>query len=222
MAQPTPRVTLYFAPRSRALRALWLLGELGVDYELRELDLTRNDQKSPEFLALNPMGKVPVVTVDGHPVWESTAIVAQLCDLFPEAGLAPAIGTPERGDYYRWLSFGTGIMEPAFMDLMKHADVNPLQAGWGDFASVKRAIAAGLAEGDWLLGERFTGADIVTGGALEWFNQWAAESFADIPRLDAYLARIRARPALLRAREIDQEILARQEVDRHQSASSDS
>ena len=224
MAETAPRITLHFAPRSRALRALWLLEELGADYELRIVDLTRGEQKSAEMLALNPMGKVPVVTVDGHPLWESTAIVAQLCDLFPAAGLAPPVGAPERGDYYRWLSFGTGIMEPAFMDLMKRTEVNPVQAGWGDFASVKRALAQGLAEGDWLLGARFSGADIVTGGALDWFTGWAGAQFADIPGLDAYLARLRARSALLRAREIDAEILARLEAGKtgDQSASSDS
>jgi glutathione S-transferase len=214
MSTSTPKITLHFAPRSRAARALWLLEELDAPYELIPLDLTRNDQKSPEILALNPMGKVPVVVVDGHPVWETTAITAHLCDLFPEAGLAPQIGTPARADYYRWLSFGTGVMEPAFMDLMKGTEVNARQAGWGDFASVRRAVAAGIAEGPWLLGERFSGADIVTGGALDWFTTWAADKFADIPGLEGYLARLRARPALARAREIDQEILARQSAAR--------
>ena len=209
MSASKPKITLYFAPRSRAARALWLLEELGAPSDLLPLDLTKGDQKAPDLLALNPMGKVPLVTVDGHPVWETTAITAHLCDLFPEAGLAPEIGTPARADYYRWLSFGTGVMEPAFMDLMKKTEVNARQAGWGDFASVKRAVAAGLAGGPWLLGDRFSGADIVTGGALDWFTTWAADAFADIPGLDAYLARLRARPALLRAREIDQEIFTR-------------
>ncbi|PZQ47768.1 MAG: glutathione S-transferase [Rhodovulum sulfidophilum] len=211
-ASSTPKVTLYFAPRSRASRALWLLEELGVPYELRVLDLTRADQKTDELLALNPMGKVPIVTLDGHPIWETTAITAHLCDVFPEAGLAPKIGTPARADYYRWLSFGTGVMEPAFMDLVKKHEVNTRQAGWGDFASVKRAIAAGLEKGPWLLGDRFTGADLVTGGTLDFFTMWAADQFADIPGLDAYLKRLRARPALRKAREIDQEVFARQEA----------
>jgi glutathione S-transferase len=214
MASAPPKITLYFAPRTRALRALWLLEELGVSYELRILDLARGEQKTPEILALNPMGKVPIVTVDGHPVWETTAITAHLCDLFPAAGLAPAIGTPARADYYRWIGFGTGVMEPAFMDLVKKTEVNKHQAGWGDFDSVKRAVTAGLAKGPWLLGDRFTGADIVTGGALDWFSMWAPDQLSDVAGLEPYLARLRARPALLRAGEIDAEILAKQEKAR--------
>lgn len=202
-------IALYFAPRSRSLRALWLLEELGVAYRLVPLSLDRGDHKSPEMLALNPMGKVPVVTVDGHPVWETPAIIAHLCDLFPEAGLAPAPGTAARADFYRWLSFGTAVMEPAFMDHMKQHVVNPRQAGWGDFASMKAALAAGLANRDWLLGDRFSGADIIVGGNLNWFTMWAAAAFADIPGGGAYVERIRARPALIRANQIDQDLAAR-------------
>lgn len=202
----SPAVTLYFAPRSRASRALWLLEELGIAYELHVIDLSRNDQKDAEILALNPMGKVPIVTIDGYPIWESAAITAHLCDVFPEAGLAPRLATSARADYYRWLSFGTAVMEPAFMDLMKKTEVDPAQAGWGDFASVKHALGVGLARGPWLLGDQFSGADIITGGALDYFTMWASDHFADIPGLGAYLKRLRARPALLRAREIDQEV----------------
>lgn len=199
-------ITLYFAPRSRSLRALWLLEELGIEYTLLPVNLEAGEQKSPAMLALNPMGKVPVVTVDGHPVWETPAIIAHLCDIFPEAGLAPAVGSPARADYYRWLSFGTAVMEPAFMDFVKKTEVNPLQAGWGDFASMKAALDTGLSNGDWLLGSSFSGADIIVGGNLNWFSMWAAEAFADLPGLPDYVARIRARPALQRANQIDADL----------------
>lgn len=205
-AARSPAVTLYFAPRSRASRALWLLEELGVTYDLHVVDLDRNGQKGPEILALNPMGKVPIVTIDGYPVWESPAITAHLCDVFPEAGLAPRLATSARADYYRWLSFGTAVMEPAFMDLMKKTEVDPSSAGWGDFASVKHALGVGLARGPWLLGAQFSGADIITDGALDYFTMWASGHFADIPGVKAYLDRLRARPAYLRSREIDQKI----------------
>ena len=99
--------------------------------------LDRGDHKAPEILRLNPMGKVPIVVVDGHPVWESPAIVAHLGDLFPEAGLAPAPGTPERADFYRWLSFATAVMEPAFAEHMMQHKPNLRAFGWGDFASMK-------------------------------------------------------------------------------------
>lgn len=194
-----PEITLYFAPRSRSLRALWLLEELGASFTLVPLDLERGDHKTAAMLRLNPMGKVPVVTVDGHPVWESPAIVAHLCDVFPEAGLAPAPGTPARADFYRWLSFATAVMEPAFAEHMSQREGNPRAYGWGDFASMKRALAAGLAAGDWLLPQGFSGADLLVGGNLAWFTSWAPEAFSDVPGLDPYVERVRSRPAYRRA-----------------------
>jgi glutathione S-transferase len=201
-----PEITLYFAPRSRSIRALWLLEEIGAPYDVVPLDLESADHKAPEILALNPMGKVPIVVVDGHPVWESPAIVAHLADLFPEAGLAPAPGTPDRADYYRWLSFATAVMEPAFAEHMAQREGNPRAYGWGDFASMKAALGLGLAGGDWLLPQGFTGADLLIGGNLAWFVTWAPQAFADLPGIDAYVARIRARPAHVRAWEREAEI----------------
>jgi glutathione S-transferase len=198
-----PQVTLYHAPRSRSLRARWLLEELGVPYEVRLLDLDKGDHKRADYLALNPMGKVPTVVVDGHPVWESPAIVAHLCDLFPEAGLAPAPGTAERADFYRWLSFATAVMEPAFMELRRGDPADPRQVGWGDFASVKAALAQGLDGRAWLVGGAFSGADLMVGGNLAWFMGWAPEAFGEIPGVPAYVERVRARPAYWRAGEID-------------------
>lgn len=206
-----PEVTLYFAPRTRAIRALWLLEELGAPYRMVPLDYAQAEHKSPAMLALNPMGKLPVVTVDGHPVWESPAIIAHLCDLFPAAGLAPPVGTPARADYYRWLSFGTAVMEPAFNDHFHQREEVASRVGWGDFASMKAALAAGLSGRDWLVGDAFTGADLLIGGNLNWFTQWAAADFADIPGVDAYVARIRARPALARANAIEAELAANQQ-----------
>jgi glutathione S-transferase len=154
------------------------------------------------------MGKVPIVVVDGHPVWESPAIVAHLCDLFPEAGLAPATGTPARADFYRWLSFATAVMEPAFAERMMKHTPNPRAFGWGDFPSTKAALAEGLAGGDWLLASGFSGADLLVGGNLAWFTGWAPDAFADVPGLAPYVERIRARPAYRRAGEREAEVAA--------------
>jgi glutathione S-transferase len=203
-------ITLYHAPRSRSFRALWFLEELGAPYERVELNLDKGEHKSPELLRLNPMGKVPVVVVDGHAVWESPAVIAHLCDCHPEAGLAPPPGTPARADFYRWLSFATAVMEPAFADHFMQRESRPRQFGWGDFASMKAALAEGTAGGPWLLGEAFSGADVLLGSNLHWFSLWAAEALADVPGHDGYLARLRARPAFRRASEIDAEIAARQ------------
>ena len=209
-----PEIKLHFAPRSRSIRALWLLEELGAPFTLVPLSLERGDHKRPEFLKLNPMGKVPVVVVDGHPVWESPAIVAHLCDLFPEAGLAPAPGTPERADFYRWLSFATAVMEPALAEHMEKREGNPRAYGWGDFASMKAALAEGLAGSEWLLPRGFSGADLLVGGNLGWFTMWAPEAFADVAGAEAYVGRIRERPAHVRARQREAEILADIEAGR--------
>lgn len=207
-------ITLYFAPRSRSIRALWLMEEIGAPYQLIPMSLERGDQKEPAFRALNPMGKVPLVVVDGHPVWESPAIVAHLCDLFPTAGLAPAVGTPERADFYRWLSFSTAVLEPAFAEHMAKREGNPVAYGWGDFATMKRALAEGLSAGEWLLPDRFSGADILIAGNLGWFTMWAADAFSDIPNIEAYVTRARERPAHVRAREREAELIADIEAGR--------
>lgn len=204
-----PEITLYHAPRTRSFRALWFLEELGAPYTLESIDLERGEQKSSAHLARHPMGKVPLVEVDGLAVWETPAIFAHLSDLHPQAGLAPEIGTPERADYYRWLSFGTAVMEPAFMDMMKGHEVNPVQAAWGDFASMKTVLAQGLRAGDWLVGDTFSGADVLVGANLNWFAMWAAESFADLDGLAAYLERLRARDAFARATQIDVDVATR-------------
>lgn len=209
-----PEIRLHFAPRSRSIRALWLLEEIGAPYELIPMSLERGDHKTAEFLKLNPMGKVPVVVIDGKPVWESPAIVAHLTDLFPEAGLAPAPGTPERADFYRWLSFSTAVMEPAFAEFMAKADGNPRAYGWGDFASMKAALAEGMAGRRWLLPQGFSGADLLIGGNLGWFTMWAREPWADLPGLDDYVVRCRERPAHVRARAREAEIQAEIEAGR--------
>jgi glutathione S-transferase len=201
-----PDITLYFAPRSRSIRALWLLKELGAPFDLVPIDLEAGDHKASAVLALNPMGKVPIAVVDGHPVWESPAIVAHLCDLFPEAGLAPRIGTPERADFYRWLSFATAVMEPAFAEHMSQREGNPRGFGWGDFASMKVALGAGLTGRDWLLPDGFSGADLLVGGNLAWFTTWAPDAFADVSAAPAYVERIRARSANREAAQIEAEV----------------
>lgn len=205
-----PEITLYHAPQTRSFRALWFLEELGAPYRLVPLNLELGEQKSPDMLARHPMGKVPLVEVDGHAVWETPAIIAHLSDLHPDAGLAPPAGTPERADFYRWLSFGTAVMEPAFMDKMMGHAVNPVQAGWGDFETMKLALGQGLRAGDWLVGDRFSGADVLVGANLNWFAGWAAAAFADLDVMAPYLDRIRSRAGFQRASQIDVDLVTRQ------------
>lgn len=110
----SPEIILHHAPRTRSLTALWYLEELGLPYQVERFDIHSGRQKSPEFLKLNPAGKVPVVIVDGVAISERLAIIATLGDRFASGRLAPAPDHPERGAYFRWLSFAVGNMEPAF------------------------------------------------------------------------------------------------------------
>jgi len=107
-------VVLYGSPSTASLVVHWLLIELGIDHELRQLDFERREQKSPEYLALNPAGRVPALLIDGQVLTESAAIAMHLADLHPQAGLAPAPGTPARGDYYRWMCFCVYTLMPHY------------------------------------------------------------------------------------------------------------
>jgi glutathione S-transferase len=201
-------IKLYFAPQSRAFRILWLLEEMKAPYQLEALNLKTADHKSPKFLALNPMGKVPAVEVNGKVVWESPAIVAHLTDLHPECGLAPKVGTPARADFYRWLSFSTAVLEPAFMDHVTQQTPNPSAAGWGTFESMKKALATAFKPGPWVLGDAFSGADIMLGSNLNWFCMWKKASFEDVPGLLDYVGRIQSRDAFKKATVLEAEVLA--------------
>jgi len=112
------RVTLYSNPMSRGRTVQWLLDELGAPYDLKVLDLAKSEQKAPEYLAINPMGKVPAIVHRGVVVTEAAAICVYLADAFPQAGLAPKLDDPKRGTYLRWIFFGVGCFEPAVMDKM--------------------------------------------------------------------------------------------------------
>jgi glutathione S-transferase len=204
-----PRFLLHHAPRSRSARILWLLEEAGAPYALVRHDLDQATQKRPEFLAVNPFGKLPAL-IDRGPdgtweavVTESVAICAYVADVLPEAGLAPPPGTPERAAYATWLGFGAAALEPAFADLaFPRAQEPPARAiGWPPFAAALGRIEAALTPGPYLLGERFSAADIMVGGMLQWAVQWGKATAG--PATARTLAALDARPALARARAVD-------------------
>lgn len=197
----TPDLTLYYAPRSRARTALWLLEELGQPYTLESFDIMTGRHKQPDYLALNPMGKVPLVVDRGRPVAELGAIAIYLADLHPEAGLAPTLDDPERPDYLRWCFFASAIMEPAFAQKFLGFEIPPGSAAWGSFEQMIEVLTPAVAEGPWLLGEQFTAADVLVGAAIGFGLQFGWLD-ADGP-LGAYVARCQARPAWQRAAEIE-------------------
>ena len=202
-------VTLCHAPQSRSAGALILLEELGADYELRVLNLKKNEQRQPAYLALNPMGKVPAVLHDGALVTEQGAVYAYLADLFPEAGITPAIGDPLRGPYLRWLFYYGSSFEPALIDRsMKREPAPPSTSPYGDFETMLKTLTDQLAKGPYLLGERFTAADVLWGTALRWTTMF--KLVPETPVVTDYIARVTARPAAARAARIDAELIAAQ------------
>jgi glutathione S-transferase len=204
---PSRHVILYHAPQSRSAGALILLEELGADYELHVLDLQKGEQRQPAYLGINPMGKVPAIVHDGAVVTEQGAVYAYMADLYPEAGLTPAIGDPLRGPYLRWLFFYGSSFEPALIDRsLKREPAPPSTSPYGDYETMLKTLTDQLAPGPFLLGKRFTAADVLWGTALRWTTMF--KLVPETPVVTDYIARVASRPAVGRAAKIDAELLA--------------
>jgi len=204
-----PRITLFHAPNSRSGGARALLEELGVPYELHVLNLKKNEQRDAKYLAVNPMGKVPAILHDGALVTEQPAVYLYLADLYPQVGLAPAIGDPLRGPYLRWMVFYGSSFEPAVVDRsQKREPVPPGTCPYGDFDTTLATVNQQLSTGPYLLGERFTAADVLWGMALKWTVGF--KLVPSSPQIDAYIERVNSRPAMQRAAAKDAELAASQ------------
>ena len=192
-------VIFYHNPRSRAQMAHWMLEELGAPYRIEPIDLEKGENRQPEFLAINPMGKLPTIVHRGVTVTETAAIIGYLADAFPDAGLAPAIGDPARGTWFRWLVFGASAFEPALLDkMMKRPEAPRVTAGYGSYEDVLGALETMLDPGPWVLGDRFSAADVYMASELAWAASFGAPGIAERPRLAAYIDRAKARPAYQR------------------------
>jgi len=193
-------IVFYYNPRSRAQIVRWMLEEVGAPYRIVPIDFEKNEQRSPDFLAVNPMGKIPTIVHKGVVVTEAAAIIAYLADAFPAANLAPALDDPARGTYFRWLVFGASSFEPALLDkMMKRPEVSKMTAGWGDYDDVVRTLKTALTPGPYLLGERFTAADIYIGAEISWAMMFGAPDLKGDPVFDAYVARTTDRDAYKRS-----------------------
>lgn len=203
-------LVFYHAPHSRALAVSILLEELGVPFERRVLNLNKNQQRQPAYLAVNPMGKVPAIVHNGALVSEQVAIFIYLADAFPQKKLAPPIGDALRGPYLRWLTFYAACLEPAVADkAAQHPPANPRMTGYGDYDTVIKTLDAQLAQGPYLLGAQFTAADILWGCALDWLTKF--KLVPETPAIKAYLARMSGRLNLPQRRAKDAELAASQE-----------
>ncbi len=184
----------YMHPMSRAATTAWMLEELDAPHERIVIDFAAGEQNSPEYRAINPMGKVPAL-VDGDVViTEAAAICAYLADKFAEKGLAPPSGSTERATYYRYLFFPGVTLEPLLcVTSLGIEDIKAHSMGWGDMSRGMATVESMTPEKDWALGARFTAADVVFGGALAFFSGF--DMMEASPRVAAYLERIKARPA---------------------------
>ncbi|MCY1015902.1 glutathione S-transferase family protein [Pyxidicoccus sp. MSG2] len=199
---------LYFAPRTRAVRARWLLEELGVHYELVRLDLARQENSTPEYLAVHPLGEVPALVDGDVTLLESLSICLHLADRFPEKHLAPPVGSAERGPYYRWMVFAEMSLDSVVMEFYWHARAaeekqasahsdEALAKHRARLGAVLEVIHVGLDGREFLVGGAFTAADVVMASILHLAN--TLRLLDGHPRLVEYVKRHSQRPAVRKA-----------------------
>ena len=201
-------LTLYHAAPSRASVVRWMLEELGEPYDVHLLNLTNGDQAKAEYLAINPMGKVPALKHGDAIVTEVAAICTYLADEYPQARLNIPVGDPRRGPYLKWLFFSPSCIEPAVTDRAFPRKEAPRRGtlGYGDFDTVMTVVANAVEPGPFLMGEQFTAADVVVGSMLRWGMMF--DLLPKRPEFVAYVGRLEQRPALQRATALDRELAA--------------
>jgi glutathione S-transferase len=202
------QLTLYHAAPSRSSIALWMLEEVGQPYDIHLLSLSKGENRAPEYLAVNPMGKVPALRHGDTVITEAAAICTYLADEFPDAGLNVPVGTPRRGVYLKWLFFGPSCIEPAVTDRVapRKEEQRRSMLGYGDFDTVMNVVAQAVGKGPYLMGEQFTAADVVIGSHLRWGTRFKLiperSEFVD------YVGRLADRPAVKSADAKDKELEA--------------
>lgn len=197
-------VTLYHHPFSRAAGTVWMLEEVGITYELRFVDILAGEQKTPEILALNPMGKLPILTDGDAVVTESCAIGLYLADRYAPGRLAPGLDDPARGTYLRWSCFSPSVLEPGVMAKKENWTFREGAAGWGSYEAMIQAMEGALSSGPYLLGDTFTMADVIFGGTVRYLLTFGLLEAR--PAFSGYVERITARPAFQRAEARNEEV----------------
>ncbi|MDO9316312.1 MAG: glutathione S-transferase family protein [Burkholderiaceae bacterium] len=201
------KLTFFHAPNTRSSSSLILLEELGAPFDLKVLNMKAGEQRGAAFLAVNPMGKVPAVLHGDALITEQGAVFIYLADLFAQAGLAPGLADPLRGPYLRWLVYYGSSFEPALVDrAMEHKLPTPSMCPYGDYDTMLKTLCDQLERGPYLLGERFSAADLLWGTALTWTTTFGL--VPKLPVIQAYMDRINARPSVARVRELDVKLAA--------------
>lgn len=198
---------VYYRPQTgRPLRAAWILEEIGEPYE--PVRVTSEEAAQPEHLARHPLGRVPVVELDGAPVFESTAICLHLADSHPEAGLIPPVGSPGRAQVYQWAIFAMTEVEPAIVAVLSSGDADPERAAAAAerYARAAAVVESALDGREFIVGDHLSAADIVMTGVLAIARRF--DIVGDHPNIDAYLDRMTARPGFQRALQATESVLA--------------
>ena len=190
-------ITLYHSPASRAFTAYWMLEELGVPFRVRNIDIKAGEQKAAEYLRLNPSGKVPTLTDGEVVVSETPAIAIYLADRYGYGTLAPRIEDSARGAYLKWMVFSTAVVDPVATLHQQKIDLPGFNAGFGTFADMVRVVSDVLETREYLLGNRFTAADVVLGGTLARLLYQGV--LPEVPALLDYRDRLTQREAFHRA-----------------------
>ncbi len=203
-----PSLTLYTNPMSRGRIARWMLEEVGEPYKAVTLDYGTT-MKAPDYLAVNPMGKVPAIQHGDIVVTEVAAICAYLADVFPDADLAPPIG--DRSAYYRWMFFAAGPLEAAVTNKAFGFDApdKKQSLGYGSYDEALNAVETAIIPGPYVCGDRFTAADVILGSQLSFGMMFG--TIAKRPSFETYVARLSTRPAAVRANELDDAAMPKQE-----------
>lgn len=204
-------LVFYTNPMSRGRIVRWMLEEVGQPYRTEVVGFG-SPMKGAAYRAVNPMGKVPALRHGDAAVTECAAICAYLADAFPQAGLAPEHGSKLRGPYYRWLFFGAGPVEASVTNKALGFEVPPERSamcGYGSFGDVMDTLEIAVSQGDYLLGDRFSAADVYLGAQIGWGLQFG--SMERRPAFEAYAKRIQARPAAIRANHLDDALMPAQQ-----------
>ncbi|MCA9689895.1 MAG: glutathione S-transferase [Myxococcales bacterium] len=194
---------IYWCPRTRASRVVWMLEELGRPYERVYVDIRAPGPRDPEFLAASPMGKVPALADGPVTVADSAAICLYLADRYASGTLAPAIDDPSRGRFLYWIMYAPGVFEPAMAEKFSGLPAKRQTHGWGDFPAMIATLEAGLAAGPWIMGDTFTAADVLLGSSVAFLRMFGG--LPDSPVLSAYADRCVERPAYRRAMALDEQ-----------------
>lgn len=190
-------LVLHHHPFSRAAGVVWMLEEIGVPYELRFVDLRKGEQKRPEVLAQNPMGKLPILEDGDTVVTESAAIALYLADRYAYGRLAPKVDDPLRGTYLRWTFFAPSVIEPGCATKLSGGEFRESSVGWGSHEAMLTAIEYAVADKRFLLGDTFSMADVVFGGTIRYMLTF--KMLEPRPAFTAYVERLDERPAYKRA-----------------------